>query len=89
MQKDMAGLIEHQNCANCISEQLHAKRILIRRCVCGNGQETAFVASSFLELQVRPHQLDIRCIIFVVDSADPGRLRVGKLIRLRLAAQNS
>ena len=27
---------------------------------------------------MRPHQLDIRCIIFVVDSADPGRLRVGE-----------
>lgn len=28
------------------------------------------------EDMVRPHQLDIRCIIFVVDSSDPGRLRV-------------
>lgn len=29
-------------------------------------------------IQVRPHQLDIRSIIFVVDSADSGRLRVGE-----------
>ncbi|KAL8274395.1 hypothetical protein Esti_001717 [Eimeria stiedai] len=28
------------------------------------------------EDMVRPHQLDIRSIIFVVDSSDPGRLRV-------------